>query len=72
MNTAKNQQIFFWIKKQQREAQNTIKLIIVDKNEITGQTHNLECIREFNKTHFKNAKRKLRQKLKVFYMVPIF
>ena len=72
MNTAKNQQIFFWIKKQQRGAQNTIKLIIVDKNEITGQTHNLECIREFNKTHFKNAKRKLRQKLKVFYMVPIF
>ena len=59
MNTAKNQQIFFWIKKQQRGAQNTIKLIIVDKNEITGQTHNLECIREFNKTHFKNAKRKL-------------
>ena len=72
MNTAKNQQIFFWIKKQQRGAQNTIKLIIVDKNEITGETHNLECIREFNKTHFKNAKRKLRQKLKVFYMVPIF
>ena len=72
MNTAKNQEIFFWIKKQQRGAQNTIKLIIVDKNEITGQTHNLECIREFNKTHFKNAKRKLRQKLKVFYMVPIF
>ena len=62
MNLAKNQQNL----EKQRGAQNTIKKLIVDDKEIIDQTHILEYIREFYETLFKNANKKLQQKLNFF------
>ena len=57
---------FFLNLEKQRGAQNTIKKLIVDDKEIIDQTHILEYIREFYETLFKNANKKLQQKLNFF------
>ena len=57
---------FFLNLEKQRGAQNTIKKLIVDDKKIIDQTHILEYIREFYETLFKNANKKLQQKLNFF------
>ena len=66
MNIAKNQKILFDLEKQ-RGAQNTIKKIIVDDEEITEQTHILECIKEFFETLFNKRKQKTATEIKKFF-----
>ena len=50
----------------QRGAQNTIKKLIVDGNEIKDQTHISECIKEFYETLFKKRKQKTAAEVKSF------
>ena len=67
MNKAKNRQIFFLNLEKQRGTHNTIKTLVVDDKEITGQTHILEHIREFYKTLFKTREQKTTIEIEKFF-----
>ena len=58
---------FFLNLEKQRGSQNTIKKLVDDDKEITGQTHIIEHIREFYETVFKTREQKTEIEMENFF-----
>ena len=66
MSTVKNQQFFFLNLEKQRGAQNTIKKLIIDDEEVTDPTCILNHIKDFYETLFKKREQKTAAEIKYF------